>query len=166
MKKKSFVHGIYAGTFDPLTNGHLDIISRAFPLFDKLTVLIAESPTKKPLFSIAQRKEMLELVLKDFSNVCVDFCEGLVVDYALKVKANVLVRGLRPTGDFENEFQMATMNNYLHKEIETLFFMTGHSHYFISSSLIKEVFKHGGDIKDLVPEVVLKQMKNMFQSRG
>lgn len=145
---------IYAGSFDPFTRGHLDIAHKALSVFDELIILVAESPNKK---SFLTRDERLSLIAETFSNerrVKVDSWDGLLVDYAKEQKAQALVRGLRPTGDFEIEYQMAAMNKKLHSSLETVFFITGENLYYISSSLVKEVFKHHGDIKPFLPESV------------
>ncbi len=150
---------VYAGTFDPFTNGHDDILKRALNLFDEITVLIAVSPSKVPLFSVEQRTEMLEEHFKDESRVKVDSWDGLLVDYAKKKRIDTIIRGLRPTGDFEVEFQMASMNNKLYPEIETVFLMTEGQNYYISSSLVKEVYKHDGDVSEFVPNVINSWLK-------
>jgi pantetheine-phosphate adenylyltransferase len=147
---------LYAGTFDPFTNGHDDILTRSLSLFDEVTVLLAISPSKKPLFTIEQRLEMLKEHFKDEPKVKVDSCSGLLVDYAKKNDIGTIVRGLRPTGDFEFEFQMASMNNKLYPEIETVFLMTEGQNYFISSSLVKEVHNHEGQVKDFLPDTIYK----------
>lgn len=147
---------IYAGTFDPFTKGHENIVERAIEVFDSVTILLAKSPTKKPLFTPDQRVEMLEELYKDNDKVFVDSWEGLVVDYAREKQIHTLIRGLRPTGDFEIEFQMASMNNKLFSDIETLFFMTEGQYYFVSSTLVREIYSHGGDISDFVPKTILK----------
>lgn len=147
---------LYAGSFDPFTNGHLDIVKRALKIFDELTVLIAISPSKRPLFSTETRKEILEDIFANEKQVKVDTFSGLIVDYAKKNDIYNIVRGLRPTGDFDNEFQMASMNKHLFPELDTVFLTTGANLYFISSSLIKEIYQHGGEISDFVPTQVLK----------
>ncbi len=146
---------IYAGSFDPFTNGHKHILLRALNLFDEVTLLVGKSPSKKTLFTARERVEMLREEFKDYENVKVDFFQGLLVDYAKHNSINVLIRGLRPTGDFESEFQMASMNKKLFPEIETVFLMTEGENYYLSSSLVKEIYKHGTDIKSFVPDVVL-----------
>lgn len=145
---------VYAGTFDPFTNGHDDILKRALNLFDEVTVLIAVSPSKVPLFSAEDRVKMLEEHFSDDSKVKVDSWGGLLVDYAKNNKIDTIIRGLRPTGDFEVEFQMASMNNKLYPEIETIFLMTEGQNYYISSSLVKEVYRHDGDVSEFVPKVI------------
>ena len=150
---------VYAGTFDPFTNGHDDILKRALNLFDEVTVLIAVSPSKVPLFSVEERTEMLEEHFKSEKKVKVDSWDGLLVDYAKKQNIDTIIRGLRPTGDFEVEFQMASMNNKLYPDIETVFLMTEGQNYYISSSLVKEVYKHDGDVSEFVPSVVNNWLK-------
>lgn len=142
---------IYAGTFDPYTNGHQDILDRALRIFDEVTVLVAVSPSKKPMFTKDQRLEMLRAHFKDTPQVRVDSWGGLLVEYAKRNQISNIIRGLRPTGDFEIEFQMASMNNKLHPEIETVFFMTEGQNYFISSTLVREIYHHGGEISEFVP---------------
>jgi len=156
MNKKA----LYAGSFDPFTNGHLDIVKRALKMFDEITILIAVSPSKKPLITKEDRKTILLEIFKDESNVKVDDYDGLIVDYAKKHDIESIVRGLRPTGDFEIEFQMASMNRKLNPECETVFFMTGEKFYYVSSSIVKEVLRHDGEIKDFVPDEVYKYLKN------
>ena len=150
---------IYPGTFDPFTNGHDDILRRALRVFDKVIILVAVSPAKKSLFTQDQRVEMINDHLSSEPKASVDSWNGLIVDYAKKHKINAIVRGLRPTGDFEMEFQMASMNNHLYEEIDTFFLPTGGKHYFVSSSLVKELHKNGRDITEFIPESVLKFIK-------
>jgi pantetheine-phosphate adenylyltransferase len=152
MKRKA----VYAGTFDPFTNGHDDILKRSLNLFDEVTVLLAVSPSKKPLFSVEDRLAMLNELFKDEKKVNVDSWEGLLVDYAKQNSIGSIIRGLRPTGDFEFEFQMASMNKNLYPEIETVFLMTEGQNYFISSSLVKEVYNHDGNVKDFLPPTIYK----------
>jgi pantetheine-phosphate adenylyltransferase len=150
---------IYPGSFDPVTNGHLDIIQRAAGLFDKIIVAILCNPTKKSLFSVEERVEMLEDNIKEFSNVEVDSARGLLVDYAKKRNACAILRGMRAVSDFEYEFQMALMNRKLNREIQTVFLMTGLRWIFTSSSIIKEAARFGGDIDDMVPPLVSEKLK-------
>lgn len=152
---------LYAGTFDPFTNGHLDIVKRALSIFDELVILLAVSPTKKPFISLDERKELLNEVFKDEKRISVDSWQGLIVDYAKENNIDAIVRGLRPTGDFEVEFQMASMNRKLHPETETVFLMTGDNLYYISSSLVKEVYNHGGEIKNFVPGPIYNKLISM-----
>lgn len=152
---------LYAGTFDPFTNGHADILSRGLKLFDQITLLVAVSPTKKPLLSTEQRVAMLEELYQGDKRVKVDSWGGLVVDYAKKNSITSIIRGLRPTGDFETEFQMASMNRKINPELDTVFLMTSERLYYISSTLVREVFSHGGDITSFVPESVHQKLLNL-----
>ncbi|MFT6069914.1 MAG: pantetheine-phosphate adenylyltransferase [Bacteriovoracaceae bacterium] len=149
---------LYAGTFDPFTNGHEDIVNRALGVFDEITILIAVSPSKEPLFTKDERVAMLEEHFSKNKNIVIDTWDGLVVEYAREKGIGSLIRGLRPTGDFESEFQMAAMNTKLHPEIETYFLMTAGKHYFISSTMVREVYGHGGDIIPFVPSTVGKYL--------
>ncbi len=149
---------IYAGTFDPFTNGHHDILARSLEIFDQVTVLVAVSPNKKPLFTMDERLQMIGELYAHEKRVLVDSWQGLIVDYAKKHNISNIVRGLRPTGDFEIEFQMASMNNKLYPEIETVFLMTGPEHYYVSSSLVKEIHTHGRDITEFVPPAIMKHL--------
>lgn len=145
---------IYPGSFDPITNGHLDLIERAARLFDRLIVAILRNEGKEPLFTAEERVMMLRQVLKDYPNVEVDSFEGLLVDYAARKGASVIVRGIRAISDYEYELQMALMNRRLAPDIETVFLMAGEAYSFISSRLVKEVASLGGDVSGLVPPVV------------
>ena len=148
------VTAIYPGSFDPITNGHLDLIVRGCCLFDKLIVAILRNETKQPLFSVEERIEMLREVVDCYPNVAVDSFEGLLVDYAAQNGATVLLRGIRAISDYEYELQMALMNRRLRPDIETVFMMASEAHSFISSRLVKEVFALGGNITGLVPASV------------
>lgn len=150
MKKSA----LYAGSFDPFTNGHFDIVNRALSIFDELVIVIAVSPAKKSFIEKDKKKELIEKIFENESRVRVDSWDGLLVDYAKDHNITSIVRGLRPTGDFEFEFQMASMNRKLNNDLETVFFATGENLYYISSSLVKEVFNHGGDISKFVPKVI------------
>jgi len=150
---------VYAGTFDPFTNGHRDVLEKALKVFDEVTLLIAVSPTKKPFFTLEKRTEVLNKIFSHEPKVKIDHWEGLIVDYAKKNKIGSIVRGLRPVGDFESEYQMATMNNNLFPDIETVFFLTGSEVNYISSSLVKEIFGHGGDISKFVPSKIMELFK-------
>ncbi len=154
---------VYAGTFDPFTNGHLDIVQRALKIFDEVTVLVAVSPSKKPFLGQDKRVELLQSLFKDEKKVKVDSWDGLIVEYARKNKISSIVRGLRPTGDFEIEFQMASMNRKINQECDSVFLMTSEKLYYISSSLVKEVFNHGGDVSPFVPPIILDEL---LKSRG
>jgi pantetheine-phosphate adenylyltransferase len=145
---------VYPGSFDPLTNGHVDIIERGTRLFDKIIVAILVNVEKSPLFSMDERVEIVREVFKGRPNVEVDTFDGLLVDYVARRKADVIVRGLRALSDFEAEFQMALMNRRLASHIETVFMMPAEQYTYISSRLIKEVFSLGGQVRGLVPAIV------------
>lgn len=154
---------LYTGSFDPITNGHLDIIKRASRMFDELTVGVIVNPSKKCLFTEQERVEMIKEVVKDLENVKVDTFKGLLADYVNKGGFDLVVRGLRATTDFEYEIQMAQMNAKLFNEgVESVFLMTSPEYSFISSSMIKEVVELNGDVDGLVPDLVLKKMKEKF----
>ena len=150
---------VYPGSFDPLTNGHVDIITRGARLFDRIIVAILLNPEKSPLFSTAERVEIARGVFKGLPNVEVDTFEGLLVDYVERRKAQVIVRGLRAVSDFEYEFQMALMNQRLNGKIETIFMMPAEQYTYISSRLIKEVFALGGRVHGLVPDIVEDRLR-------
>ena len=155
---------IYPGSFDPITNGHLDLIERGSRLVDKLIVSILRNDSKQPLFSVEERMEMLGEVVGRFPNVEVDSFDGLLVDYAARKGATVIVRGIRAISDYEFELQMALMNRRLGPGIETIFLMAGEAYSYISSRLVKEVFGLGGNISGLVPpevEVRLRRRKGI-----
>lgn len=149
---------IYPGSFDPFTNGHLDIVKRALELFDEIIILVAKSPTKNPLLNVEERVKVLNDIFKSNKKVKIDSDDGLLIDYAQKNEIKTLVRGLRASGDFEAEFQMASMNRELYNKLDTVFLMTSAQYYFISSSLVKEVWNRNGDIKNFVPPEVFKSM--------
>lgn len=152
---------LYAGTFDPFTNGHEDILRRSLSIFDEVTVLVAHNRAKVPLFSAKDRVEMIKQCYRDEPKIKVDSWEGLVVDYAKKNNISSIIRGLRPTGDFEAEFQMASMNKRLFNDIETIFLVTEGDNYYVSSSLVKEIYKHGRDVKEFLPDdIYFWLMKN------
>jgi len=157
--KSSRVIAIYAGSFDPITNGHLDLIQRAAGLFDCLIVSILRNESKLPLFSVEERMEMLREVLRVYPNVRVDSFGGLLVDHAAAHGATILLRGIRAISDYEYELQMALMNRRLRPGIETLFLMANEAYSFISSRLIKEVFSLGGNISGLVPPYVEERLR-------
>ena len=154
---------VYPGTFDPITNGHLDIIERASDLFDKVVVTIALNTNKKPLFSKEDRKEMITYVTKKFKNIEVDSFNGLLVDYAIKKKANTIIRGLRAVSDFEYEFQMSLTNRKLAPEINTIFLMSNEKYTYLNSSLVKELAKFKGRINCFVPDYVRKKIEEKFK---
>ena len=153
---------IYPGSFDPVTNGHIDIVERGLKLFDKLIVSILYNPKKEYLFSLEERLEMLKDCLKKFKGVEIDSFDGLLVDYAASRKAHAILRGLRAMSDFEYEFQMALMNRRLNREVQTVFLMTGLRWIFTSSSIIKEAIQFGGNIDGMVPKLVQKKLKRKF----
>ncbi len=153
---------IYPGSFDPVTNGHIDIIKRSIKVFDKVIVAILNNSAKEFLFTIEERIKMLEESLNGFSNIEVNKFGGLLVDYAKTQKADTIVRGMRAVSDFEYEFQLALMNRKLNKDIQTVFFMPGLRWIFTSSSIIKEAARLGGDIEGMVPPGVNKKLKEKF----
>lgn len=154
---------LYTGSFDPLTNGHLNIITRAAKLYDELTIGIIANPSKKSMFCLKEREEMIKEALKNLHNVRVDNFSGLLADYVNENSFDVVVRGLRATMDFEYEIQMAQMNARLFNEkVETVFLMTDPNYSFISSSMIKEVHSLGGSIEGLVPEAILEKMNALI----
>ncbi|WNS79821.1 pantetheine-phosphate adenylyltransferase [Domibacillus sp. DTU_2020_1001157_1_SI_ALB_TIR_016] len=142
------------GSFDPITNGHLDIIQRGAKVFDKVYVVILSNSSKQPLFSAEERAELIRQVTAHIPNVEVDHYQGLLVDYAKQVKAKAILRGLRAVSDFEYEMQITSMNRVLNDELETFFMMTNSQYSFLSSSIVKEVAKYGADISELVPKEV------------
>ena len=153
---------IYPGSFDPVTNGHLDILKRGLTLFDKIIVAILHNPGKKFLFDIDERVEMLEQSLQSISNVEIGTFDGLLVDYAKKRKACAILRGMRAVSDFEYEFQLALMNRHLNRKIQTVFLMTSFRWIYISSSIIKEAAQFGGNIENMVPAVVNQKLVEKF----
>jgi len=154
---------VYPGSFDPITNGHLDIIERASGLFDTLIVAILNNSAKKSLFTVAERKEQIKQLTKRFKNVKVDYSDGLLADYMLKTKANACVRGLRAVTDLEYEFTLANINKKLNPKMETIFFMPSEENTYISSSVIKEVYSLGGQLKGSVPANIDKALKKKFK---
>jgi pantetheine-phosphate adenylyltransferase len=155
---------VYPGSFDPVTNGHMDIIERGLKIFDNIIVTILCNPAKTHLFTVQEREEMLRDCLKDYPNVEIDTYYGLLVDYAVKRNADIILRGMRAVSDFEYEFQMALMNRKLNRNVQTVFMMTGLRWIFTSSSIIKEAAKFGGDVSDMVPPLVNKNLKQKFKS--
>lgn len=154
---------IYPGTFDPVTNGHLDVIERASGLFEKVIVTIAVNQNKKPMFSEAERKDMLINVTSHLKNVEVDFFEGLLVKYAEEKKAGVILRGLRAISDFEYEFQMSLTNRKLNPEINTVFLMPHEKYSYLNSSLVRELASYNANVKEFLPEYVLKKLEEKFK---
>lgn len=155
---------IYPGSFDPLTNGHLSIISRGLKMFDRLIVSIATNPKKVPLFSVEERAQLIRDSCSD-PRVEVDHFQGLLVEYARKKNVNVILRGLRAVSDFEFEFQLANMNRTLAPGVETVFMMTGEDYFYISSQLVREVASLGGDVRTFVPPAVLAKLTERFGTK-
>ena len=156
-------HCIYPGTFDPITYGHLDVLARAAKLFDKVTVAVAENAGKTPLFTAAQRLEMIRPNVAQWPHVSVTTFGGLLVEFCLKQKADAIIRGLRALSDFEFEFNMALMNRHLEPKVETLFVMPNEQFSYTSSSLVKQVAVFGGDVTHFVPPDVAKALKAAFR---
>src|SRR5438132_4009276 len=157
------VTAIYPGSFDPPTNGHLDLIERGSKIFDELVVAILRNPDKDPLFSLGERRRMLEALTAEFHNVRVDVFDGLTVDYAAKMKASAVLRGIRALSDYEYELQMALMNRKLQPNLETVFMMPAEQYSYLSSRLVREVAKLGGSIADLVPEMVEQRLREKLE---
>lgn len=153
--------GVYPGSFDPVTNGHVELIRRSVGLFDKVIFLLAVNPMKKSIFSIEDRLKMMREVAKEFPNVEVDFYPGLIVDYCQKIGSKYIIRGLRAVTDFEYEFQLAAANEFANPDIDMVFFMSRKEETFISSTAINELHDCGKDISSLVPPIVVK----MFQQK-
>ncbi len=153
---------VYPGSFDPITNGHLDILMRGLELVDTVIVAVAYNIEKRALFSLDERKEMIMESVNGNKNVIVDSFEGLLVDYVKKVNARFVIRGLRAMSDFEYEFQMASMNRNLNQDMDTIFMMTSKDYFFISSRTIKEVAGFGGSVKGLVPPIVEMRLRDKF----
>ena len=156
---------IYPGTFDPITNGHIDIIKRSTKLFDEVIVSVACNFAKSPLFSKEERVQLIEGALSDMYNIKVDHFEDLLVDYAKRVNAQVVIRGLRAVTDFEYEFQMALMNRRLHEKLITVFLMPHEKYTYLNSSVIKEIAFFGGDVRSFVPENVANALKQKIKKR-
>jgi len=156
---------VYPGSFDPITNGHVDIIKRSLGVFDELIVLIAYNPNKKTLFSVEERMGMIREVIRDFKNVRVDSFDGLLVEYVKVAGANVILRGLRALSDFEYEFQLALINRRLSRDVETVFLMTGFKWFYTSSTIINEAASLGGSVKGLVPDIVNQKLVEKYSSK-
>jgi pantetheine-phosphate adenylyltransferase len=153
---------VYPGTFDPITNGHLSIVNRALKIFDKLVIAILNNPKKVPLFSLDERIYMIKEAFKGRPDIEVDSFDGLLVDYVVKKKSNVILRGLRALSDFEYEFQMALINRKLNRDVQSIFLMTDYKWFYTSSTIIKEAASLGGDISGLVPALVCRKLKEKF----
>jgi pantetheine-phosphate adenylyltransferase len=156
---------VYPGTFDPITNGHADILRRALTLFDRVVVALADNPRKQPLFSLRERTRLIRQTFADDDRVEVDSFDGLLVDYVRRRGARFVIRGLRAVADFEYEFQFAHMNRQLAPEVETIFLMTNEDNFFVSSSLVREVAQMGGNIVRVVPPVVAEALKKKLRKR-
>jgi pantetheine-phosphate adenylyltransferase len=152
---------VYPGTFDPITNGHCDVVWRGLKLFDEIIVAIAKNGSKDPLFTVEERLEMVRETFEDVPNIEVDSFDGLLVDYVVHRGADIL-RGLRAVSDFEYEFQLGLMNRKLNKDVQTVFLMTGLRWIFISSSIIKEAARFGGNMQGMVPDIVHEKLKERF----
>ncbi len=156
---------VYPGTFDPVTNGHVDILKRSLEVFDEVVVALATNPAKRPLFSAQERIELIKASMPTLNGLQFDSFEGLLVEYCRKRGAHCIVRGLRATADFEYEFQFAHMNRRLAPEVDTVFFMTDERHHYISSSLVKEVASLGGDVSGVVPKPVEDALKQRLAQK-
>lgn len=155
---------LYPGTFDPITNGHLDLIKRSASMFDHIIVAVAASPSKKTLFTLDERVQLVQAVTKDLPNVYVEGFSGLMVDFAKEKKANLLVRGLRTTMDFEYEFGLTSMHRKLMPELESVFLTPSEEYAFLSSTIVREVALHGGSVEAFVPSSVNQALKNKVAS--
>ena len=155
--------GVYPGTFDPITNGHIDIVRRSFQIFDKLIIAVAPNPKKGPLFDIQERVEMIREATRDIPNVEIEIFEGLLAEYMKRKGVHAIVRGLRAISDFEHEFMMALLNRKLDSEVETVFLMPSEEYSYLTSSAIKEVASYGGVVKDLVTPMVARRLRERFQ---
>ncbi|MFC3211192.1 pantetheine-phosphate adenylyltransferase [Planomicrobium okeanokoites] len=153
---------VVPGSFDPITMGHLDIIKRASKIFDEVKVVVMNNSSKNPLFNVEERIALIAEVTSAIPNATVDSFGGLLIDYAVEVKANAIIRGLRAVSDFEYEMQITSMNRFLNEDIETLFMVSNNQYSFLSSSIVKEVAKYNGNISGLVPEAVEKALKKKF----
>jgi len=156
---------VYPGTFDPITMGHVDIITRALNLFDKVIVAVAVNSAKDPIFSLQQRIEMIEKTFTGQQRIEVRSVKGLLVEFAYEQKARAIVRGIRAVSDFDYEFQLALMNRKLRREVDSIFLMSGFRWIFISSSIIKDAARNGGDVSDLVPPHVETMLKEYFAAQ-
>ena len=156
---------VVPGSFDPITNGHLDIIKRAADVFDTVYVAVLNNSSKQPLFNVEERISLIAEVTKQFPNIRIESSSGLLIEYAQQKKAQAIVRGLRAVSDFEYEMQITSMNRVLDEHIETFFIMTKNQYSFLSSSIVKEVAKYGGNVSELVPKVVEQALKEKFNAK-
>jgi len=153
---------VYPGTFDPVTNGHIDLVERSLRIFGEVIVAVAENPKKAPLFPLEERIAMLQEVTANYKNVAIEGFDGLLVDYVRKKNAVAIIRGLRAVSDFEYEMQMALMNRRLDSNIETVFLMPNVEYSFITSTIVKEAASYGGDVSSLAPRIVVEKLKKKF----
>lgn len=156
---------VVPGSFDPITNGHLDIIKRAADVFDIVYVAVLNNSSKEPLFNVEERMDLISEVTKQFPNIRIESSSGLLIEYAQQKKAQAIVRGLRAVSDFEYEMRITSMNRVLDENIETFFIMTKNQYSFLSSSIVKEVAKYGGNVSELVPKVVEQALKEKFNTK-
>ena len=157
---------VYPGSFDPVTNGHIDLIQRSATIFDKVVVAILSNSGKTPLFSVDERKEMLESAIRNIGNVVVTDFSGLLVDFAERIGASVIIRGIRAISDYEYELQMALINRRLSSRVETVFMLPAETYSFLSSRLVKEIASHGGAIGGFVPEDVERRLRGKFTTEA
>ncbi len=157
---------IYPGTFDPFTNGHLDLVVRSLRAFDEVIVAVAPSMKKKPLFTVRERLSLISSSLEGYGRVRIEVFDGLLVDYVKSKRGTVIIRGLRAVSDFEYELQMALMNRRLNPEIETVFMMPSEEYSFLTATIVKEIASLGGPVSELVPEPVEKALKRKFSGKG
>lgn len=157
---------IYTGSFDPVTYGHLDVISRASNMVDELIVAVLKNSSKSPLFSIEERVRMLEEVTKDIPNVCVTSFEGLTIDFADKMDAHIIVRGLRAITDFEYELQMAQTNRIVNPKVDTMFLVTSEEYSYLSSTVLKEIARYGGALDRFAPSYIIEKVKSKYSIKG
>ncbi|HOO55973.1 MAG TPA: pantetheine-phosphate adenylyltransferase [bacterium] len=156
---------VYPGSFDPVTNGHMDIIRRSASIFDELIVAVSNNPNKKHLFTIDERIEIIESLTSDIKNIRIEYFDTLLVDYVREKQVNVVVRGLRAVTDFEMEFQMALVNKKMHQEMETIFLVTSAEYSYLSSSIIREIASYGGDVSSLVAPIVVEKLNVKLDRR-
>jgi pantetheine-phosphate adenylyltransferase len=157
---------VYPGTFDPITNGHIDVVKRCLKIFDHLTILVSQHYEKDILFSPEERKELCEIATKDMKNVDVEIWKGLLAEYVNSNKVDAVIRGMRALSDFEYEFQMGMMNRRLSSDIEIIYFFPDEKYFFLSSSILKEITLFNGDISEFVPEEIGKRLKERLLNRG
>ncbi len=157
---------IYPGSFDPVTNGHLDVVQRAARLFDRVIVAVADNDSKQPLFTLEERRQLVARATRHLANVETDSFDGLLIDYARTRRADAIIRGLRAVSDFEFEFQLALINRRMYEAIETIFLMPRETYTFLSSRIVKEICRLGGDVSPFVPRPVLRALKRKFGRSG